>query len=130
MNLQFNSTLLKFRKILKLRNFSDNSIKIYVHYVEKLLINYNKSALHLTSYEIKEYIENYKYTSISQQNQIYSSVKLFCKYILKIKFINKIFLERPKKQKHLPKIIDKDSFTCFFCWLTCIRSYKFKNNRY
>jgi len=108
MNIKYESTLRKFRKILNLRNYSNNSIKIYVNYTEKCLEHFNKPALHLTTKDIIYYIENYKYSSISQQNQIYSSLKLFCKYILKFKFINKIFIERPKKERRLPQVIDKD----------------------
>ena len=108
MNTKHKSTLENFEKILKLRNYSDRSIEMYSHYVLKFMESFNKSSLHITSGEIKEYLINYKYSSISQQNQIYSALKLFCKYVLNIKFIDKIFLERPRKEKHLPQIIDKE----------------------
>jgi len=38
---------------------------------------------------------------------VYSSIKLFSKYILNIKSLDKIILERPRKIKSLPKVIDK-----------------------
>lgn len=108
MNLKYKSTLENFEKILKLRNYSNNSIEMYSHYVLKLMEFFNKPALHITSKEMKEYLINYNYSSISQQNQIYSALKLFCKYILNIKLLDKVFLERPRKEKHLPQVIDKD----------------------
>jgi len=108
MNKKYVSTLGKFEKILKVKNYSDKTINIYMHYVEKFIKNFNKSALHITSKDIANYIENYNYSSIGQQNQVYSSLKLFCKYILKFKLIDKIFYERPRKEKTLPQIIDKN----------------------
>ena len=108
MNIKHKSTLENFEKILKVRNYSNRSIEIYSHYVYKFIESFNKSGLHITSKEIKEYLIYHNYSSVSQQNQIYSALKLYCKYILNIKFIDKIFLERPRKDKKLPKIIDKE----------------------
>lgn len=106
MNTKGKSTLENFIKILKLRNYADNSIKIYVHYVSELIESFDKPALHITSKDIKFYIENYNYTSISKQNQVYSSIKLFSKHVLNIRYLDKIILERPRKQKKLPRIIN------------------------
>ena len=102
------STLEKFKKILKLKNYSKNTIKIYVHYVNEFIFSFNKSSLHITSKEINKYVMDYEYSSTSQQNQIYSALKLFSKYILNIKQINKIIPERPRKEKTLPIVIDKE----------------------
>jgi site-specific recombinase XerD len=107
MNKKGKATLENYRKILKLKNYADNSISIYSHYISEFILSFNKPALHITSKDIKNYIENYNYSSISKQNQIYSSIKLFAKYILKIKKLNNIILERPKKEKRLPRVIDK-----------------------
>ena len=108
MNKLHSSVLGKYRNILKLRGYSDRSISIYVHYVEKCIITFDKPALHITANDVKKYLETFNYSSTSQQNQIYSSLKLFCKYILEFKKIDKIFLERPRKEKSLPRVIDHE----------------------
>jgi site-specific recombinase XerD len=108
MNVKGKSTLEKFKKILKLQNYATNTIKIYSHYVIEFISCYDKPALHITAKDVKFYIENYNYRSISQQNQIYSAVKLFSKHILKIKRLDNIILKRPKKEKTLPKVIDSE----------------------
>jgi len=108
MNEKYKSTLENLKNILKVRNYSNRSIEIYIHYIEKFISSFDKSALHITSQEMKEYLLNFNYSSTSQQNQIYSALKLFAKYMLNIKFIDKIFLERPRKERHLPQVIDKD----------------------
>ena len=108
MNELHKSTLEKFQKILKLKNFATNTINIYTHYIKEMLLSFNKSAIHITAKDIKIYLESYNYTSVSQQNQIYSTVKQYSKHILNIKKLNKIILERPRKEKKLPKIIDKN----------------------
>ena len=108
MNTKGKSTLEKFEKILKLRNYADNSIKIYLHYVSEFIESFNKPALHILSKDVKFYLENYNYSSISKQNQIYSSIKLFSKHMLNIKHLDKIILERPRKENKLPRIIDKN----------------------
>lgn len=102
------STLGKYKKFLKVHNYSDNTIKMYIYYVDEMLNYFSKPALHISSKELKDYIFNYNYKSISQQNCIYSSIKLFSKKILEFKHIDKIVPERPRKEKHLPQIIDKD----------------------
>lgn len=108
MNTKFTSTLGNYEKILKLRNYSENTINNYVHYVDRFLTEMDKSGLHITGKEIKEYIENFQYSSIAQQNMVYSSIKLFAEHILRIKQLDKIFLKRPRKEKHLPQIIEKE----------------------
>jgi hypothetical protein len=70
MNTKGKSTLGNFEKILKLRNYADNSIKIYLHYISEFIESFNKPALHITSKDVKFYIENYNYTSISKINNL------------------------------------------------------------
>ena len=53
MNLKYKSTLEKIETILKLRNYSDRSIEMYSHYVLKFIEFFNKSALHITSSNVK-----------------------------------------------------------------------------
>lgn len=96
MNEKHKSTLEKFENFLKVKNYSKNTIECYVSYL-KLFLNKNEdiSPIHLTQKHLENFIYSYKFTSISQQNQIYNSLKLFYLNILKSK-LNKINLERPR----------------------------------
>lgn len=107
MNAKGKSTLYKYENYLKVKNYSDNTIAVYMHYVGELLRSFKKPALHITKSELNNYILDYNYTSISKQNQVYSSIKLFAKYILNIS-TDKLIFERPRKEKRLPRILDKD----------------------
>lgn len=109
MNKKGESTLGIFKNILKLKNYSENTTKIYIHYVSEFIHSFDKSPSHITSRDIKIYIENYKYSSVSQQNQIYSSIKQFARHILNIKKLDSIILERPRKEKKLPRVIDSET---------------------
>ena len=98
----------KYNKILKFKNYSKNTISIYNHYLKEFLISIDKSPSHIIFNDIKMYLEDYNYSSISKQNQIYSSLKLFSKFILNIKKLDKGFIGRPRNKKSLPQIIEKD----------------------
>ena len=106
MNIKGKSTLGKYEKYLNLKGYSKNTINSYLYYVSQFIKSFNKSALHLTIKDCEKYIGNYYFSSRSKQNQIYSSIKIFYKYILNIDLSNKIFLKRPRKEKKLPQIID------------------------
>jgi len=107
MNIKGQSTLENFEKILKVKNYSSNTISGYVLYVKEMILRFDKPAIQITSKEIREYLLNYQYSSISKQNTVYSALKLFAKYILNIKYIEKVFLDRPRGEKKLPKVIEK-----------------------
>jgi site-specific recombinase XerD len=95
-------------KILTNKNYSKKTIETYVCYLEKFLNDVNKNPYHITTNEIRDYLLNKTYSSISVQNQIIGSLKLFAKYILNKKDIHLNKLERPRKEKRLPQVIDKD----------------------
>ena len=108
MNTKHKSTLVKFEKYLNLKGYSQRTINMYIHYVKMFISSFNKSAIHLTIKDCQNYVESYKFSSKSQQNQIYSSLKAYYKSVLGVDLSNKIFLERPRKQKSLPQVIDKE----------------------
>lgn len=98
-----------FEKRLRYKNYSERTIQIYIHYTKKFLIDTNtKDAYQLTTKILFEYIHSYSYSSVSQQNQIINSLKLFYKYVLNKSNIHLDKIERPRKEKTLPKVIDKD----------------------
>jgi hypothetical protein len=55
MNKKGISTLGKFKNNLKLKNYSDNTINIYIHYISGFILSFNKPALHITILDIRQY---------------------------------------------------------------------------
>ena len=94
---------------LKYFKYSDNTIKTYCHYVSEFLEFTKKNYQHLTSNDFTFYFEKYKFNSTSQQNQIISAIKFLYKKVLNKKYA-KIDFSRPRKEKKLPRIIDKSIF--------------------
>jgi site-specific recombinase XerD len=92
---------------LKCYNYSENTISIYLHYIEEFLNKVNVYPTKLSSQNFQNYIDNYNFSSISQQNQIISSIKFFYEKVLNKKY-NKIDFNRPRNEKRLPQIIDKN----------------------
>lgn len=93
---------------LKLKNYSENTIKNYVSQVGLFLKHFNAQVTKPS--EIKEqWIENWllEAKSINGRKHRISAVKLFYsltgKQPLKFKYI-----EYPKSEKHLPQVIDKN----------------------
>jgi len=88
-------------------NYSDKTSKIYIYYIEKFISSVKKNPALLTSNDFETYLLNYKYTSISQQNQIINAIKFLYKKVLNKKY-NKIDFQRPRSEKRLPQVIDHD----------------------
>ena len=89
-------------------NYSDRTKDIYIHYI-KQFINFigDKQIIHCNSSDFQNYLVNYNFTSISQQNQIINAIRFLYKYGLDKKY-DKVSFQRPRKEKTLPKIIDKE----------------------
>jgi site-specific recombinase XerD len=107
MNKKAKATLEKLSFELSFKKYSENTIKIYIHYVNEFLLNFDKDVYHISQLEAINWLKNYNYTSKSKQNQIISSVKALYKYVVKCD-LKKFDIERPRKSKTLPKVIDKD----------------------
>ena len=108
MNTFETSTLEKYKNILRVRNYSPRTIEMYSFYVLKFYKDKGKDVYTLTTNDMIEYIYSYDYSSLSQQNQIINALKTFYKYILNKSDVHLSKIERPKKEKRLPQIIDKD----------------------
>lgn len=108
MNTQLNNSFRELEDSLKLKNYSSKTIKTYMWHIEAFMSTIKKSPSLVMQKDVDKYIKEKTYTSISQQNQIYSALKVFCKHKKNPININKISLERPRKQKSLPKVIGKD----------------------
>jgi site-specific recombinase XerD len=103
------SNLLKnYERDLKVKNYAQNSIANYLSQI-KLFLNYFKnkdSAKHISTDEIKNYLLTAN--EVNSQRHMHSAIKLFYKFtvIQPQKFSH---IEYARKEKKLPKIIDKDS---------------------
>lgn len=107
MNIKSKSTLKKFENILRVDNYSEKTIKSYVSYAHKFLNEFDCDLYHIPIKNAITFLNENKFSSISQQNQYISSIKLLYKKILNHKIqINKI--TRPRNEKRLPQIIEKD----------------------
>lgn len=105
--MKFVEELNKMSSKLRYFNYSDRTVEIYSHYLVKFLESINKYPQHLTSKDFQNYLNEYKFTSTSQQNQIINSIKFFYEKVLNKKY-DKVDFQRPKKEKKLPQVIDKD----------------------
>lgn len=98
-----------YKQKLRYKNYSPRTIKTYVNYLKCFLQEQSiTDPYQVTTYKIKQYLELKTYSSISQQNQYIGSLKLFAKYILNKKQIHIDKIERPRKPKKLPLVIDGD----------------------
>lgn len=104
--MKFEDILKEYSNKIRYFNYSKRTEEIYVHYVSKFLEALNKYPQHLTSQDFEDYLLSYKFSSISQQNQIINALKFLYEKVLNKKY-NKIDFQRPRKEKHLPQIIDQ-----------------------
>ena len=88
-------------------NYSKRTISIYLHYIKEFLSSIELNIQRVNSGDFQNYLDGYKFTSVSQQNQIINSVRFLYKYGLNKKY-DKVSFKRPKKEKKLPKVIDGD----------------------
>jgi integrase/recombinase XerD len=87
-------------------NYSNKTKNNYISHIKKF-IEYvgNKQIIHLSSKDFQSYLDSYKFTSISQQNQIINSIKFLYENVLERKY-EKVNFKRPRKEKKLPRVID------------------------
>lgn len=86
-------------------NYSENTIKVYLYYIKEFLDSIGVNIQRVNSKYFRTYLESYKFTSTSQQNQVINAVRFLYKYGLDKKY-DKVSFSRPKKEKKLPKVID------------------------
>lgn len=86
-------------------NYAVATQNIYIHYIEEFINSIYKQYRFLNHQDFQNYLNNYNFTSISQQNQVINAIKFLYKFGLNRKY-KKVSFNRPKKEKKLPKIID------------------------
>lgn len=89
-------------------NYSPRTKDIYMYYIEQFVDTIkDKQIIHLSSKDFQSYLDNYNFTSTSQQNQVINAIRFLYKFGLNKKY-DKVSFKRPNKEKKLPRVIDKD----------------------
>lgn len=89
----------------KYLNYSPKTSTLYLSYINIFINKQIKPYQHLNAKDFQIHIDNYKFTSISQQNQVISAIRFLYKEVLNKKY-DKVSFKRPKSEKKLPRVID------------------------
>jgi len=93
---------------LKYLNLSENTSRIYLYYISEFLSETSDiPPSRLTALDFQKYLDGYDFSSISQQNQVINSIRFLYKFGLE-KTYDKVSFQRPKKERKLPRIIEKE----------------------
>lgn len=113
--------ILKLKQEMKLRNFSNQTIKNYLYYIIDFLKFANKSPKNINTSDIRNYLEAMvnKNRSSSTLNLAYSSFHFYFEKILRRKFF--INIPRAKKSKKLPIVLTRDEIGKIFGKITNIK---------
>ncbi len=91
---------------LKYLGYSTSTQETYIAYIGKFFEASQKYPTLLSSQDFQSYLDNCQFTSISQQNQIINAIRFLYREVLGKKY-DKVSFKRPKKERKLPKPIDK-----------------------
>jgi len=92
---------------LKYLNYSDRTVNCYLSYIKQFLDRIEIPPTRLGSQDFQSYLDNYKFTSVSQQNQVINAIRFLYKFGLNKKY-DKVSFKRPKSEKKLPMVVDGD----------------------
>lgn len=100
--------IVKLKQEMKLRQFSQKTVKSYCHYITNCLQWSNKNARDINTDDIRRYLEKLadKGVSSSTLNTSYSALKFYFGNILCRKFF--LSIPRAKKDKKLPSVLSKN----------------------
>lgn len=88
-------------------NYSPKTSTLYLRYIDVFVNKQTKSYQHLNAKDFQTYLDDYNFTSVSQQNQVINAIRFLYKEVLNKKY-DKVSFKRPKSEKKLPKVIDGD----------------------
>jgi integrase/recombinase XerD len=89
-------------------NYSSRTRENYISHIKRFISSIgNKQIIHLNSQDFQSYLDNYNFTSISQQNQVINAIRFLYKYGLNKKY-DKVSFKRPRTEKKLPRVIDNN----------------------
>ncbi|MFH1611941.1 MAG: site-specific tyrosine recombinase/integron integrase [bacterium] len=100
--------ILKLKQEMKLRGFSQKTVKSYLYYITNFLEFTSKSPKNVKGDNIRTYLEFLanENKSASTLNTAYSALKFYFEKILRRRFFVKI--PRAKKDKKLPEVLNKE----------------------
>jgi len=88
-------------------NYSKRTIENYKSHIVRFIGSIEKQYIHLNSNDFQSYLDNYKFSSVSQQNQIINAIKFLYENVLNKKY-EKVCFKRPRREKKLPRVIDNE----------------------
>ncbi|MEA2088326.1 MAG: site-specific tyrosine recombinase/integron integrase [Patescibacteria group bacterium] len=99
--------ILKLKQEMKLRGFSQKTVKSYLYYITEVLKFANKNPKIVNTKDIRNYLEKLadNKQSASTLNTAYSALKFYFEKILYRRFF--VNIPRAKKSKRLPEIFTK-----------------------
>ncbi len=97
----------KLKQEMKIRKFSQKTIKSYLYYIMEILRFASKSPREINQNDVKDYIEYLydRHLSSSTLNTAYSALKFYFEKVLKRTFF--IHIPRAKQDKKLPLVLSK-----------------------
>ena len=89
-------------------NYSSRTRNNYLSHIKSFLESLgDKQITHCNSSDFQYYLDNYNFSSISQQNQVINAIRFLYKFGLNKKY-DKVSFKRPKSERKLPRVIDGD----------------------
>lgn len=86
-------------------NYSSRTRDNYISHIRYFLASLDdKQIIHCNSSDFQSYLNNYNFTSVSQQNQVINSIRFLYKEVLNKKY-DKVSFKRPRSEKKLPRVI-------------------------
>lgn len=108
---KFQSDLEKFKKWMRIKRYSVNTIKTYSSMIEVFFrFHSDKEIGSITKSDVESFNTNYilkNNYSFTFQNQLVNAIKLFYSYTNNA-FLDLDTLDRPKKEKRLPEVLSID----------------------
>jgi integrase/recombinase XerD len=106
---------MKNQKIIKIckqkfiyLNYSPRTNDNYLSHIKRFINSLgDKQIIHCNSEDFQNYLNNYNFTSVSQQNQVINAIRFLYKEVLGKKY-DKVSFKRPRSEKKLPKVIDSE----------------------
>ena len=87
-------------------NYSPRTKDNYLCHIKDFIKSLDeKQIIHCNSKDFQTYLDNYKFSSVSQQNQVINAIRFLYKFGLNKKY-DKVSFKRPKSEKKLPRVID------------------------
>jgi integrase/recombinase XerD len=87
-------------------NYSPRTRNNYISHIKDFIKSIGeKQIIHCNSKDFQGYLDNYKFSSTSKQNQVINAIRFLYKFGLNKKY-DKVSFKRPKSEKKLPKVID------------------------